>query len=314
MWSKGKLPFALTILFLILVWSSAYTAIRIGLGSFSPESLALLRFSVATLVLYTYAATTKKASLPKPEDVPILLMCGFLGISLYHIALNRGQMSVTAGSASMLLDTYPVFVAIFSSIILKEYINLNRWIGILVSFAGIALIAIGENTGMGLSPGVFLIIIAAISLSIFDVIQKKLMKKYTPLELTMYFFGAGTLFLMFFSGSLIKDLKSASHLSILAVTYLGIVPGAISYLIWSKLISKYSVTNLSTILFLVPPFAILIAFFYLNEIPTIYSLIGGTIALIGVVIVNLSDKFKVVLPRNTNILKRSYELITRRLD
>ncbi|OGI05143.1 MAG: hypothetical protein A2104_07450 [Candidatus Melainabacteria bacterium GWF2_32_7] len=92
------------------------------------------------------------------------------------------------------------------------------------------------------------------------------------------------------------------------------MPGAISYLVWSKLISKYSVTSMSTVLFLVPPFTILIAFFYLNEIPTIFSLIGGTIALIGVAIVSFSDRLKVVFSRNKNVLKCGYEHITRKIS
>jgi drug/metabolite transporter (DMT)-like permease len=291
MLNKDKLSFIFTICFLLFIWSSAYTAIQVALQGFTPGSLAFMRFFVASLVLFIYVLFNK-ISPPDIKDVPLLLVCSFLGISLYHITLNWGQKFITAGSASMILDSYPVFVAILSSIILKESINYIKWSGIIISFLGIILIGIGEGTGIIISPGILLVLISVISLSIFDVIQKKLLKKYTPLELTSYFIWAGTFFLVFFNGTLFNDLKTASMLSILSVIYLGVFPGAISYLVWSKLLSKHQITNISTVFYIVPLFAILIAFVCLNEIPSFISIIGGIIALSGVVVVNYAEKIK----------------------
>jgi len=287
--NKDKLSLILIITFLLFVWSTAYTAIQVSLQSFTPESLALLRFFIASIILFIYVLF-KKISSPDIKDVPLLVLCGLLGISLYHITLNWGQKFITAGSASMILDSYPVFVAILSSFILKESINFVKWSGIIVSFLGIILIGIGEGAGVVISPGILLVLISVISLSLFDVIQKKLLKKYTPLELTSYFIWIGTFFLMFFSGSLLNDLKTASALSISSVIYLGIFPGAISYLVWSKLLSKHSITNISTVFYIVPLFAILIAFVCLGEIPSSISIIGGLIALSGVFVVSYADK------------------------
>ncbi|MDD3012166.1 MAG: EamA family transporter [Candidatus Gastranaerophilales bacterium] len=289
--NKDKLSLILIITFLLFAWASAYTAIQIGLQGFSPESLALMRFFIASIILGVYVLF-KKISPPDIKDVPLLFVCGFMGISLYHLTLNWGQTFITAGSASMILDSYPIFVAILSSFILKESINFVKWLGIIVSFLGIILIGIGEGAGVVISPGVLFVLVSTISLSLFDVIQKKLLKKYTPLELTSYFIWSGTFFLMFFSGSLIKDFKTASVLSISSVIYLGVIPGAVAYLVWSKLLSKYPITNISTVFYIVPVFAILIAFVCLNEIPSFISIVGGMIALSGVVVVNYADKIK----------------------
>jgi len=291
MLNKDKLSLIFIIIFLLFVWASAYTAIQVGLQSFSPESLALVRFFIASIILFVYVLFNK-ISPPDIKDVPLLLLCGFMGISLYHVMLNWGQKFITAGSASMILDSYPIFVAILSSFILKESINFVKWLGIIVSFFGIILIGVGEGAGVVISPGVLFVLIAAVSLSLFDVIQKKLLKKYKPLELTSYFIWIGTFFLIFSSGSVIEDFKTASVLSISSVIYLGVVPGAISYLVWSKLLSKYSITNISTVFYIVPIFAILIAFVCLKEIPSIISIIGGMIALAGVIVVNFASKIR----------------------
>lgn len=288
---KEKLSLFFVICFLLFIWSSAYTAIQVALDGFTPGSLALMRFSVASIILLIYVMFNR-ISAPDIKDVPLLFMCGFMGVSVYHLTLNWGQQYITAGSASMILDSYPVFVAILSSIILKESINFVKWSGILLSFFGILIIGFGEGAGILSSNGVLLVLISAISLSLFDVIQKKLLTKYTPVELTSYFIWAGTFFLLFFSGSLFQDLKSASPAAISSVIYLGVFPGVVSYLVWSKLLSKYSITNISTVFYIVPFFAILFAFVILKEIPSLISIVGGVIALSGVVVVNFAEKIR----------------------
>ena len=90
--------------------------------------MALFRFLVASAVLAVIAIITKMP-LPEKRDAPAIMLLGFLGISVYHAALNYGEVTVTAGSASIIIAAVPVITAILAVIYLKEKLRLWGWLG-----------------------------------------------------------------------------------------------------------------------------------------------------------------------------------------
>jgi drug/metabolite transporter (DMT)-like permease len=115
------------------------------------------------------------------------------------------------------------------------------------------------------------------------------------------------LFLSFYSGSLLTEIRTASLAPILSAGFLGIFCSAISYLVWAKLVSKYSISSLATSFYLIPVFTLFIAFVFLREMPSVLSLIGGVIALSGVGIASISERM--VIPKNLEFIKHGYDLL-----
>src|SRR5215472_10533032 len=91
----------------VLCWASAFAGIRASLQAYSPAHLALLRYLSASLVLAGYAVVTRMP-LPRGRDMLGLLLSGIVGIAVYNIALNYGELTVSAGIASFLINTVPV--------------------------------------------------------------------------------------------------------------------------------------------------------------------------------------------------------------
>jgi drug/metabolite transporter (DMT)-like permease len=100
-----RVGFAITLT--LVFWASAFAGIKVGLKAYSPGNLVLLRFLTASVVLFIYAGITHM-SLPEKRDVPMLLFLGFIGITVYHVALTYGELKVTAGSASLLIASATV--------------------------------------------------------------------------------------------------------------------------------------------------------------------------------------------------------------
>ena len=288
MQSKEKQATAktLTQTFLAIVfWASAFAGIRSALQNYSPWHLALLRFLLASGVLVVYSIV-KKVKFPKLRDTPKIMLLGFLGITVYHIALNYGEISVTAGAASLLIATAPALTALFAIIFLKEKMNKWGWIGIATSFFGVFLVTLGESNGLQFDFGAILILIAAISTSAYFVLQKPLLEKYDALSMTTYVVCAGTFFMLVFLPGLSQAILSAPLYSTLSVAYLGIFPGALAYVAWTQALSKAPTSLVSSFLYLSPVLAIFIAWVLLNEIPSLVSLVGGGFTILGVIIVN----------------------------
>ena len=277
--------------FTLVLWASAFAGIRAGLRAYAPANLAVLRFLVASAVLAVYAALAHFRR-PKLRDVPGLILSGAIGITFYNLALNYGETRVTAGAASLLIASTPIWTALAARFWLHEKLNAIGWAGVFVSFGGVALIASGEGDGIRLSTQALIILAAAITSAIYMILQKHYLARYSALEFTAYSIWSGTLLMLPFAGGLLHGLQLAPASATLAVVYLGIFPGALAYVAWAYVLSHGTAGRTTTLLYVIPVLAIGIAWIWLSEVPKPISLVGGAIALAGVLLVNTMGKEK----------------------
>lgn len=269
----------------VILWASAFAGIRVGLETYTPESLALLRYLVASGVLLIYALITRMP-LPDWRDLPAIFAMGFLGFTLYNVALNAGEVGVSAGVASFIVASAPIFMVIFATVFFGERLKVWGWIGIGISFIGVTVISLTKEDGFYFDERALLILLAAIVQASYSVGQKPLLKKYGALRFITYAVWAGTILLLVFIPTLINDLDSASSESTWAIIYMGVFPGAIGYLSWSFVLSRLSASIAGSFLYLVPAFAVIIAWLWLGEVPSLLALVGGVLIVGGVIVVN----------------------------
>ena len=86
-----------------------------GLESYTPEHLTLLRLLIASFILLLFSFIYK-LRLPDLKDIPAIFIFGALGFTIYHIALNYGEKTVNAGSASLIISVTPIVTAILASV------------------------------------------------------------------------------------------------------------------------------------------------------------------------------------------------------
>ncbi len=277
----------------LVLWSSAFAGIRAALRDFQPVHVALLRFLVASTVLGIHALVTRMR-LPARRDLLSIAVLGLVGITGYHVTLNIGELTVTAGAASLLIAAVPIFSALLATVALRERLTVWGWVGIVVSFAGVALIALGEGSrsgsGFRFDPGAALILLSAMCSALYFVFQKPLLRRYTSLEFTTYSIWAGTLAMLVFLPGLPGEIGAAPLSATLTVVYLGVFPAAIAYATWNYALSRAPASIVSSFLYVNPVLTIFIAWVWLSEVPTVLALVGGAVALVGVVIVNTKGK------------------------
>ncbi|WP_209121341.1 DMT family transporter [Alkalihalobacillus sp. BA299] len=290
-------------LFTILIWGSTFAAIRASLqGGYEPGHLILVRYLIASAFFFILLALWPgvKFSLPKKADLIKIVVLGWIGISIYHIGVTFGMETITAGTAGMLIGAAPIFTALIALFILKERISIMGWVGLMVGFTGIICIALGSaGPALTLSKGAVFVLISAIAVSVFFVLQKQLLSRYHPIELTAYFTCAGTLPFLFFSPGLLTSLQNASVEAHLSALYVGIFPAAIAYVTWAVALSIGKASSVASMMYLEPAIAILVAWIWLQEWPPTLALIGGIIAFSGVLIVNSFGKRREEIPEIT---------------
>lgn len=285
----GRADLIVALSICLILWASAFAGIRLGLRGFGPGELALLRFIIASASLLVYALITR-LPMPKLQDLPMLFLMGFLGFTVYHVGLNAGEVAVPAGAASFIIASVPVFSTLLAVIFLQERLTVLGWTGAAISFLGVAVISVGTGTGLKFEPAALYIVLAALGESLFFVLQKPFLSRYSGLQLTTYTIWTGTVFMMVYLPGLISQLGRASAASTLAVAYLGIFPAAIGYVLWSIALSRADVSRVTSTLNLSPILSLIIAFLVLGEVPTALSVVGGAITVAGVIILNTLGK------------------------
>ncbi|RSL29364.1 DMT family transporter [Salibacterium salarium] len=273
----------------VVLWASAFPGIRVGLESFHPLDLSLLRLLIGSLGLFVFACV-KGMPFPEYKDIPIILLLGFLGFSVYHTFLSIGEMTVVAGAASLLVTTTPLFSAILSAIFLKESFGKFGWMGSIIAFIGVTFITLGTSGTFRVETGILIILIGALGESFYFVFQSSYLKKYGFLPFTTYTIWAGTLFMLIFSPGIFEAIMSATIESTLTVVYLGLFPTVVPYFAIAYVTSQQGASEATSSLYLTPVAAIIISWIWLGEVPTLLSIGGGMLTLAGVFLTNVTAK------------------------
>lgn len=276
----------LSYLFTIILWGSAFPMIKIALNDFSAESLSAFRLILATIILLPFVII-KKLPTPELRDIPVIFILGFCGFVIYHTALNFGETLISAGISGILVSTTPIFSSALAYIFLKEHFSKWNWLSSLVAFIGISIISISKDDYTTINVlGVFIILLASFSESLYFTFQKKYIEKYGFIAFTLYTIMASSPFMLIFIPEIINDIHGATFTSIVSVLYLAIFPTIIPYVLLAYIVKSVGVSDATMSLYLTPIVSLLLSYLLLDELPTTLAIIGGLITLLGVSLSN----------------------------
>lgn len=278
----------------ILCWAYSPIGVHLGLHSYSPGQLALLRFLIASLFM-AGVALVLGIGRPRWRDVPWLLVLGFFGVFLHHTALNYGQQWVTAAASSVLAQSAPLFSVLIAFLVLKERVSVWRWVCVSLGLVGVGVVICGDR-GIGeIDPRGVLILLAALSWSVYFALQKHYTHRYSPLTMACYMVWAGTLMLCVNLPGLPAAVLRAPLTENLAVLVLGIFPSALAYLAWGYVLKHVEVSRASVAMYLIPPVAMLMAATLLGEQVTPWVVLGALIVLASVAAISLEGRRRLVV-------------------
>jgi drug/metabolite transporter (DMT)-like permease len=282
--SRASLALAAT----VVLWASAFPAIKVGLDGYGVAGLSVLRLAVASIVL-ALIAPLLGVRRPRRTDLPLIVVCGLTGMTAYQLLLNFGEVPVPAGTASLLVATTPVFSAILAAAFLGERLTVVRVTGSMVAVAGSAVIALAGGHAR-YTAAAWVVLAAAVVQGMYHCCSKPLLARYTGVEVASYAMWAGTVFVLPLAPSAFRGLLTAPAAATAAAVYLGVLPSAADFVVWGCAVARHSVTVATSALYLVPVVAIAVAFVWLGELPSLIELAGGLVSIVGVVMLSLRRK------------------------
>lgn len=265
----------------IIFWSLAYVLTRLTLQYFTPFSLGFLRYFIASCVLVLVAVRMKMKP-PRKADLLWFLAAGGVGFFLYMIAFNQGQATVTAATGSVVIATVPVMTAILARIVYREKLRVFQWVAIMIEFTGVIVLTLIDGV-LSFNTGMLWLFLAALALSTYNLLQRKLTKSYTALQTSTYSIFFGTILLVIFAPVSFQEVARAPVIQIVYLLILGTCSSAIAYVSWAMAFSKAKKTSqVSNYMFITPFLTSVLGFLMAGEVPDRGTLIGGGIILMGV--------------------------------
>lgn len=272
----------LTAMVVVLVlWASAFIAIRAIGESISPGPLALGRQLVGAVVLVAIAVV-RRPPLPRPRALALIAAYGVLWFAGYTLVLNIAERHLDAGTVAMLVNIAPLLVALAAGVLLKEGFPRRLMIGIVIAFAGVVIIAMGGIGADSQPIGIALGMLAALLYAAGVLVQKVALRSADALSATWIGCVVGALVLLPFLPQAVVELGDAPTPAVLGVIYLGVFPTAVAFLLWAYVLKRSSAGATASATLAVPAIVVLLSWLLLGELPTLFGMIGGALCLAGV--------------------------------
>lgn len=285
----GVLPIVAALVTMIL-WASAFIAIRAIGDHFDPGSLALGRLVVGAVALGVVAASGR-LRVPRGRALALVAGYGVLWFGVYTMLVNAAERHLDAGTTALLINVAPILIAVLAGVFLAEGFPGTLVAGLAVAFSGVAIISFATSNGRYDAAGVAFALAAAALYAVGVLLQKQALQLDTdPFSATFLGCAIGAVACIPFGTSLPQDLAAAPLSATVGVVYLGLFPTAIAFSTWAYALARTDAGRLSASSYLVPALAVLMSWLLLSEVPAPLALAGGALCLAGVAVTRLPSR------------------------
>ena len=274
-----------------LIWSSAFTSAKILVTAASPLMVLSLRFLISGLIGITLARMLGQKIQLNRGEWTVVVIIGISQNALY-LAFNFIAMQwIEASLASIIASLLPLLVAAVCLVFLGEKTGFKGMLGLTVGFGGVLVIMLDKLSGSSASLGMILCLIGVAALAGATLYVGRVMslnKNVVMIVGLQMLVGSITLFPF----SLIFETWYIewSTIFILAFLYTTLVPGLLGTIIWFLLVKRIGPVRAATFHFLNPFFGVLVAALILAEPLSVRDVIGVTIIMAGILLVQLNRK------------------------
>lgn len=273
-----------------IIWGAASPIFKWSLENITPFTLAYLRFSIASVILFPFVINNFSV---KKEDIKNLLIIGLSGVTV-NIAFFFWALKFTSSINAVIIgSSAPIITLILSTIFLKEKPGGNILLGIFISLVGI-LVIFAEPFFLkkdgGSIFGDLLMLIATLGAVIEAIATKKIIGKYSPVVITFWSFVIGTvtfLPLLILEAEKPNWLSDLSTKGIIGILFGSIFSSAVAYLAYNYAIKKMDVSHVAVFTYLNPIVGIAIAIPLLGEKITLEFVMGAILVSIGVFVTKM---------------------------
>ena len=272
------------------IWSLNWIVGRAIVGHVSPIALTFIRWSIAIVALMPFALPMIRANWPiVRRDWKTIVFLAFWGTGLHNTFSYVGLNFTTATNGVILNSATPVIIVVLSWALYRETITRLQALGIAVSMVGVAAIVsrgdLAALAALAINKGDVIVLVGVTFWAAYTVFLRHKPAELPGLALLACCGCVGLVFLapvvaveaIYFGGHV-----EVSPATVGAMLYLGIFPSLVAYVAWNKAVAEVGPAVSGVFMHLMPPFAGILAWIFLDERIYLYHLAGVALILAGI--------------------------------
>ncbi len=282
----GNLLMLVTALF----WGISFISTKVALREIPPSTLALIRFVIASLMLGPLCARLEPGTKIEKKDLPLMVLAGALGITLYFYFENMGIKYTTAVNAALIVAFVPLIAICLDVLFFRSKATFLKIAGVGIAVIG-TYFSVTANGQLSFSSANFkgniLMVCAMLAWAFYTLINKFLQRSYSGLCMTTYQTIFGTVLLVPLALLEIKEWRMFSLISFWHILFLAVCCTVLGYWFYLYALKHLDVTITTIYLNLVPLVGVAGGYLFLQESVLPVQLIGGLITFVAIIVVNL---------------------------
>ena len=269
-----------------VIWGINFTVTKYATQIFHPVAFTGLRVGAAALFLVSIALANGRVALPR-RDIIALLLLGALGNGLYQLFFVHGLSRTRAGNAALIVGAAPAFIALMARLRGMERVKRLTLVGIALSVLGVGLVIAGSaNSSRGQTTllGSLLVFCGVLCWSAYTIGLQPRTKRIDVFQLSAITMTGGAIPLLIAStpALLATNWGAIGVRGWLALVYSSVVSMGIAYFFWYRGLRVLGPTRTAVYANLQPIIALIVAWIFLSETPTVFQGVGAATIVAGV--------------------------------
>lgn len=276
----------------VVFWGVSFVATKAVVREISPATLIFSRAGLGTLLLLGLLALRRQPAWPPRDALGPLAIMGFVGVAFHQLLQAYALTMTSAVSTGWLIGLIPLWAAVLSAFLLKERMGARKVAGLLVGFAGAALVVTRGQSAASLlrlpaTRGDLLVLASTINWAFYSVLGHGTIRRLGPTRATAGAMLLGWLMLLpvFLLTSGWGDYARLSGAGWLSLLFLGLACSGLGYLFWYGALERIEASRVAALLYAEPLVTVAAAVVMLGEPIGLTTVAGGLLVLGGVVLV-----------------------------
>ncbi len=272
----------------VTLWALNYSIVKFGLSQIAPLAFPVFRFGVGGLVLLVILRLREGSVGVRREDLPLLVLVGFFGITLSQITFVFALTNTSATDTALLTATGPMVTAMLAAAVGLERMGKRHWVAVSIGLAGVVLIVGGGAGGASfgsnlLGDGLALGNVIVSSVSALPILP--LLRRYSAHRILTYEMLIGTAILVPFAvpGLVAQDYARVTLAGWSSLAYAVVFSGILTNLLYFTAIGRVGPSRAAVYQYLQSFLAVLFAVMLLGEHVSLVQVLGGLVVVGSIV-------------------------------
>lgn len=268
-------------------WSTNFVLGRFLAADVPPFTMCAGRFTVSAII-FAGMAYYYRWPMPKGRQWIYIIAMAFTGVFLFNTVLYWGLSYTTAINATLVNGFNPLVTVLLAVIFLRERADWRLWAGIVLSVAGVFIIASRGNPDIflqvKLNRGDLLILLGTVIWGLYTIFVRIITRQVSVLTATACANWLGVLMLYPAVYREVQQIPPRISGEVLGIfIYLGIFASVVAFICWNWSVSKVGAIKATVFYNLIPLYTVVISPFFLGENLLLMHLIGGILIIGGVI-------------------------------